>query len=119
MLVKRLIGQFRQIERVRRLIESCTAGMRSKKRINVPSAPDTEEFEDFESSRQAAAGSGRRAFEQAMKQQAAIVSKLKSRDLDGARRFADDLIATQKVSSSPEHIDNSLSNLSHEAKELV
>jgi tetratricopeptide (TPR) repeat protein len=118
MLVMRWIGQFRHIEGARRLIESWTAGMRSKKRINVPSAPDTEEFEDFESSRQAAAGSGRRAFEQAMKQQAAIVSKLKSRDLDGARRFVDDLIATQKVSSSPEHIGKSLSNLSHEAKEL-
>ncbi|GAA0000881.1 hypothetical protein BRDID11002_08810 [Bradyrhizobium diazoefficiens] len=118
MIVLRLIAQFRHIEGSRGLIEAWTAGMRSTKRLSPTTIDESEDEEPDNRVFGSTALGGRKAFEQAMKQQAAIVAKLRSRDLEGARRFVDDLVAAQKLNSSPEHVGKSLSRLSHEAKEL-
>lgn len=62
------------------------------------------------------ADGGRRAFENAMQQQAAIVERLKERDVRRAVEFTDSLVRQQMQISSPQHIAKSLSRLSHMAK---
>lgn len=120
MTVLQLIAQFRHVDGVRALLEEWTAAVRSGRKT-LPKVTDKEVLYDDEhyGLQPIASGIGsRKAFEQAMKQQAAIVERLKLRDLDGARRFVNDLIATQKLNSSPEHVGMSLSRLSQKAKEL-
>lgn len=61
---------------------------------------------------------GRQAFENAMQQQGAIVERIRDGDFDTARRFARELIASQRRTSTTEHIAKSLTNLSQQAKRL-
>ena len=60
----------------------------------------------------------RRAFEGAMGQQPTIIEKLKSGEVAMARRYAEDLVASQKVNSSPQDIAKSLCRLSKEAQRV-
>jgi tetratricopeptide (TPR) repeat protein len=50
-------------------------------------------------------------------QQAGVRARLRSRDLAGARRFADDLVQHQRLNSEPEHIAKTLDLLAQAAKE--
>jgi tetratricopeptide (TPR) repeat protein len=119
MVVMQLIARLRHIEGARPFIEAWTTGVRSsKKSFQSDRANDSQYDEEPDDAQPLTGVSSRKAFEQAMKQQTAIVAKLRARDLDGARRFVEDLVATQKLSSSPQHVGMSLSRLSHEAKEL-
>lgn len=61
---------------------------------------------------------GRRQYESAMAQQAAVVSKMKRGDLERARQFANDLVAAQGKLRSKEYVAKSLCRLSQEAKHL-
>jgi len=115
--VLQLIAQFRQLSGAREVIELWTDQMRSKKKIDPVHTSEEADYGSLHITEGVGIGR-RRAFEQAMKQQAAIVEKLKARDLDGARRYARDLLQSQRLTSAPEHIGKSLSNLSHQAKEL-
>ncbi len=56
------------------------------------------------------------AFENAKKQKSAIISLLKTSDWNKTRRYVDDLIESQRISSKPEHISMSLCDLSQHAK---
>lgn len=60
---------------------------------------------------------GRQAFENAKKQQRAILDKIVVGDVDRARKFAADLVASQTLSSEPEHVAMSLCQLSQFAKQ--
>jgi tetratricopeptide (TPR) repeat protein len=117
MFVLKLIAQFRQVDGAREVIEAWTASMRTRRKVFLPLLPDTSE-EDHDLDDLSSGVGGRRAFEQTMKQLAAIVVRLKERDLEGARRFAEALVQSQRISSGPEHIGKSLSNLAQQAKEL-
>ncbi len=115
--ILQLLGQLRHFDNSRAIVDSWTAGMRSERK-KLPAitreAPDAVLIDEPIPSGQ----DRRRAFENAMHQQSAIISRLKERDLIGARRYAEELIERQKRTSSSEHIGMSLSNLSHKAKEL-
>jgi tetratricopeptide (TPR) repeat protein len=56
------------------------------------------------------------AYQQVRAQQVAIVQRLKDRDVDGARRFTDELIQRQRNNSTAEQIAKSLSYLATQAK---
>jgi tetratricopeptide (TPR) repeat protein len=115
--ILQLLGRLRRIENSRAIIDRWTAGMRTE-RARIP-AVTREVSDEFIIEEPIASGrSSRRAFENAMQQQSAIIGRLNERDLDGARRYANELIQHQRETSSPEHMGKSLSNLSHKAKEL-
>lgn len=115
--ILQLLGWLRHIENSRHIVDRWTATMRSQ-RIKTPSmVPDALEDIQIEET-PFVSQTGRRAYESAMSQQLAIVSRLKERDLIGARQYATELIQSQARTSSAEHIGKSLSRLSHQAKEL-
>ena len=60
----------------------------------------------------------RQALESALRQQDAIIQKVRAGDVEGARRFAADLVRQQKQDSEPEHLAKSLTRLSKEARDL-
>src|SRR5262249_1033776 len=60
----------------------------------------------------------RRAYENAIQQQVAVIDRLKIRDISTARKLVEDLVDSQTRNSSSEHIGMSLSRLSQQA-ELV
>ncbi|MFK0204745.1 tetratricopeptide repeat protein [Agrobacterium sp. NPDC090283] len=60
----------------------------------------------------------RRAFENAMGQQPAIIEKLREGDIAMARRYAAELVASQRGISSGEYIAKSLCRLSKEAQRV-
>jgi tetratricopeptide (TPR) repeat protein len=114
--ILQLLGRLRHLENSRRIVDRWTAEMRSE-RIKAP-ALTREPPEVYREEASAFGQGGRRAYENVMHQQSAIVGRLKERDFVGARRYAEDLIHHQEETSSPEHLGKSLSNLSHKAKEL-
>lgn len=60
--------------------------------------------------------SSRTVFENVRVQQKAIIDKLKSRDLEAAKRFAMQLIQQQRSNSTSEHVGKTLCSLAQEAK---
>lgn len=63
-------------------------------------------------------GQSRYAFENALHQQQAIFSRLRTGNVEQARRYTDELIRFQMKSSGREHVAKSLCRLSQEAKRL-
>lgn len=59
-----------------------------------------------------------KAFENALKQKSAIIPLLKAGDWAKTRRYVEDLISSQLISSDPEHITKSLCDLSQHAKHV-
>lgn len=60
---------------------------------------------------------GHQIFENVKAQQRAVLNKIQVGDIAKARRFAEELVATQKQSGEPEHLSKSLCQLSQFAKE--
>jgi tetratricopeptide (TPR) repeat protein len=113
----RIMSRLRHIEGAREIIDKWTSGMRTAiSRLPALAPDDDDDVVIFENPRGVGL-KGQAAYENARRQQYAIIEQLKRRDIDGARRFADDLISLQTLNSTREHLGKSLSLLSQRAKE--
>lgn len=75
-----------------------------------------EDIEQFSPETDTPRHGSRKIFENIKLQQKGIVDRLKLRDVDGARRFASELIRQQRTHSTDEQIGKSLCSLAQEAK---
>ncbi|WP_323801652.1 tetratricopeptide repeat protein [Parasphingorhabdus sp.] len=111
-----LLHKLKDIENNREIIRAWTS---SFKRVHAKvSVDDIIEPEEAETSRVDERLSGRKAFEQAMLQQSAILQRIRENDFETAKRFARDMVTQQRRSSEPEHIAKSLTSISQKAKLL-
>jgi tetratricopeptide (TPR) repeat protein len=116
-VVLKLLSQMRAVQGIREIVTHWTSTMR-RSRIPTPLFVAGPEEEEAEADAQYKGGAGRQAYENVLLQQAAIIERLKQRNIDGARRFVDDLLRSQSATSSSEQIGKSLSRLSQFAKNL-
>jgi tetratricopeptide (TPR) repeat protein len=116
-LIMKLIGALRHLDGSRKALEVWTSSMRVKRAaLQVKDIRVEIEDPDYDDSLVYAGKGGREVYENVRAQQAAIVELLKERNLDEARRYADELIKSQKGHSSNEQIAKSLSYLAQQAK---
>ncbi|AWM03673.1 tetratricopeptide repeat protein [Bradyrhizobium amphicarpaeae] len=113
--ILKFTGELRHIEGARDAIQLWTAEMRSNRKPLPSNA--LEEEDELDHPERSFGEAGRKILERVLIQQNAIRERLKSRDLEGARRFARQLIEQQASNSSKEQIGKSLSRLSILAKQ--
>ncbi len=84
-----------------------------KAEIRSQEAESVEEDESFEAySRQPSYA----AFSSVMAQQRAIIAKIQERDIDRARQLMSDLVAAQRINSTPDQVAKSFSNMAQQAR---
>jgi tetratricopeptide (TPR) repeat protein len=116
--VLKLVAKFRNVEGARAAIQLWTASMRSVRRAIPITDVVIDETEFVDEPEKSSGQRSRRIYEQIRIQQSAIEERLKSRDLNGARRFASQLVDQQASNSTKEQIGKTLSRLSSLAKQL-
>lgn len=90
----------------------------SSKLLKLKSDDSDDNFESGKKHARARTGiSGRQAYENAKLQQIAVLDKIRVGDISRARKFAEELVASQTQTGDPEHVSKSLCQLSQFAKE--
>jgi tetratricopeptide (TPR) repeat protein len=111
----RLYSALKGLENNRAIIKEWTRSFeRANRNLTFEIEPEERHFYQ----QPQAGASGRKAFEKAMRQQVAIFERILAADFDTARRYARELLASQRRTSSPEHVAKSLSSISQQAKHL-
>lgn len=117
-----MLARHRSLPGSNEVIRSWTSSLRSSRkaiRVEVGSEHDDPHEQGLVEKGEPWRGKGgRRAYENVLQQQSAVITQIKARNLDKARRYASALISDQEHSSTPEQTAKSLSKLAQEAKRL-
>ncbi|KAA0970327.1 tetratricopeptide repeat protein [Aureimonas fodinaquatilis] len=90
-----------------------------KPQMVLPKLKSAAEIQDHEVNLAPYGAAARRAYENAIQQQLAIIDKLRSGDIKSARRFTEALIESQRATSDTSDIAKSLCKLSKEAQKVA